>query len=348
MIQSDPGLSGIGAVIFDEFHERSLNADLGLALALEVRGRAARGPDPPCYVRDARRRAGGAPHGRAGDHLRRPRLPGRDALARPPAAEGPHARRGHRGRHPRCDGGDRGRRPRLPSRRRRRSAASRPRSPAGCLPAERDRPPALRRDGLRPRAPRSGPTRRPQDRPRHLHRRDLAHHRGHPRGDRRRPRPPRPLRSGLWHVPPRDRARDPGRGRPAPGPGGPGRSRAPATGSGLEERKARLPPTPCRDRGGGPHGPRARTRGLGRARPRRASRSSHPPNPGAFAEARGLLADLGALDGAAPSPRTAARWRPCRSTRASRTCSSAQAPRRRRSRRSCRTVTRCPAARRWT
>lgn len=38
MIQSDPALSGIGAVIFDEFHERSLNADLGLALALEVRG----------------------------------------------------------------------------------------------------------------------------------------------------------------------------------------------------------------------------------------------------------------------------------------------------------------------
>ncbi|WP_343116088.1 ATP-dependent helicase HrpB [Ostreiculturibacter nitratireducens] len=38
MIQSDPELSGIGAVIFDEFHERSLNADLGLALAWEVRG----------------------------------------------------------------------------------------------------------------------------------------------------------------------------------------------------------------------------------------------------------------------------------------------------------------------
>ncbi|WP_040671757.1 ATP-dependent helicase HrpB [Rhodobacter ferrooxidans] len=38
MIQSDPGLGGIGALIFDEFHERSLNADLGLALALEVRG----------------------------------------------------------------------------------------------------------------------------------------------------------------------------------------------------------------------------------------------------------------------------------------------------------------------
>ena len=38
MIQTDPGLEGIAALIFDEFHERSLNADLGLALALEVRG----------------------------------------------------------------------------------------------------------------------------------------------------------------------------------------------------------------------------------------------------------------------------------------------------------------------
>jgi ATP-dependent helicase HrpB len=38
MIQSDPGLSGVGAVIFDEFHERSLNADLGLALCLEIAG----------------------------------------------------------------------------------------------------------------------------------------------------------------------------------------------------------------------------------------------------------------------------------------------------------------------
>ncbi len=38
MLQSDPELAGIGAVIFDEFHERSLNADLGLALAWEVRG----------------------------------------------------------------------------------------------------------------------------------------------------------------------------------------------------------------------------------------------------------------------------------------------------------------------
>ncbi len=35
MLQQDPELSGIGCVIFDEFHERSLEADLGLALCLE-------------------------------------------------------------------------------------------------------------------------------------------------------------------------------------------------------------------------------------------------------------------------------------------------------------------------
>lgn len=38
MLQSDPGLSGVGLVIFDEFHERSLDADLGLALCREMQG----------------------------------------------------------------------------------------------------------------------------------------------------------------------------------------------------------------------------------------------------------------------------------------------------------------------
>ncbi len=37
MLQSDPSLEGIAAVIFDEYHERSLQADLGLALALDAR-----------------------------------------------------------------------------------------------------------------------------------------------------------------------------------------------------------------------------------------------------------------------------------------------------------------------
>src|SRR5512135_2861842 len=34
MLQDDPALTGIGLVIFDEFHERSLVADTGLALTL--------------------------------------------------------------------------------------------------------------------------------------------------------------------------------------------------------------------------------------------------------------------------------------------------------------------------
>ena len=36
MIQADPELGGIGAIIFDEFHERHLAGDLGAALALDV------------------------------------------------------------------------------------------------------------------------------------------------------------------------------------------------------------------------------------------------------------------------------------------------------------------------
>jgi ATP-dependent helicase HrpB len=37
MILDDPELAGVALVIFDEFHERSLDADFGLALALDVR-----------------------------------------------------------------------------------------------------------------------------------------------------------------------------------------------------------------------------------------------------------------------------------------------------------------------
>ncbi|MDB5448361.1 MAG: helicase, partial [Phenylobacterium sp.] len=38
MILADPELAGVGCVIFDEFHERSLDADLGLALARDAQG----------------------------------------------------------------------------------------------------------------------------------------------------------------------------------------------------------------------------------------------------------------------------------------------------------------------
>lgn len=37
MIQADPELPGVSLLIFDEFHERSLHADLALALSIESR-----------------------------------------------------------------------------------------------------------------------------------------------------------------------------------------------------------------------------------------------------------------------------------------------------------------------
>jgi ATP-dependent helicase HrpB len=51
MLRDDPSLASYGLVIFDEFHERSLHADLGLALALE--SRAALRPDLRLLVMSA-------------------------------------------------------------------------------------------------------------------------------------------------------------------------------------------------------------------------------------------------------------------------------------------------------
>lgn len=44
LLQDDPGLEGVGLIIFDEFHERSLDADTGLALALQGRALLREGP----------------------------------------------------------------------------------------------------------------------------------------------------------------------------------------------------------------------------------------------------------------------------------------------------------------
>ena len=51
MLQEDPALEGVAAVIFDEFHERSLQADLGLALTLDARATVA--PDLRLLVMSA-------------------------------------------------------------------------------------------------------------------------------------------------------------------------------------------------------------------------------------------------------------------------------------------------------
>jgi ATP-dependent helicase HrpB len=51
MLQSDPALEGVAAVLFDEYHERSLQADLGLALTLDARESVA--PDLKIVVMSA-------------------------------------------------------------------------------------------------------------------------------------------------------------------------------------------------------------------------------------------------------------------------------------------------------
>ena len=95
MILDDPELAGVSAVLFDEFHERSLDADLGLALALEAR-RLAAGFTVARHVGNARRRARGkAARGCARHPKPRPRLSGRSALSRAVAGA-------HRGRRDRC------------------------------------------------------------------------------------------------------------------------------------------------------------------------------------------------------------------------------------------------------
>ena len=123
MLQPDPALEGVGLLIFDEFHERSLHADLGLAFdpadPRTVAGRSAHAG----HVRDAGWRPGGAAAWRRADrHERRAEPSGRDP---PPAAACGHAGRGCRG----------GRRTRGPDVRRGRRA---------CLSAGRRRDPARR------------------------------------------------------------------------------------------------------------------------------------------------------------------------------------------------------------
>lgn len=55
MLQHDPELSGIDLLIFDEFHERSLQADTALAFALESQGGITSGSDNSGDVSHARR-----------------------------------------------------------------------------------------------------------------------------------------------------------------------------------------------------------------------------------------------------------------------------------------------------
>ena len=83
MILDDPSLDGVGAVLFDEFHERSLDADLGLALALDTQ-KALR-DDLRILVMSATldgARVASLLDGAPVIKERRPRIPGRDTISR--------------------------------------------------------------------------------------------------------------------------------------------------------------------------------------------------------------------------------------------------------------------------
>ena len=81
MLQSDPALEGVAAVLFDEFHERSLHADTGLAFALDSQENLS--PELRLLVMSATldgaavaKLLGNAPRG----HGRGPHVPGGDPL----------------------------------------------------------------------------------------------------------------------------------------------------------------------------------------------------------------------------------------------------------------------------
>jgi ATP-dependent RNA helicase HrpB len=76
LLQEDPALEGVAAVIFDEFHERSLQADLGLALCLDARATLA--PELRLLVMSATLESAAHRHARHG--ARHPR--GRRAVRR--------------------------------------------------------------------------------------------------------------------------------------------------------------------------------------------------------------------------------------------------------------------------
>ncbi len=321
MILDDPSLEGVAAVLFDEFHERSLDADLGLALALDAQ--AALREDLRLLVMSATldgARVRSAARRCAADRKRRPRLSGRDPLCR--SEPGPAHRRRGRARH----AGGACERDRLDARVPAGAGRDPPRRGdvrGAHQPAGRRHCAALWRDG-RARAGsrrRAGEARTAQDRARHLDRRDVAHHRGRTRGDRQRPHARAPLRARHRPHAARDGARLPRQRRPAPRPRRTHRAGRllPPLGGGGERRPQAL----C-----APEILSADLSGLlldcaawGETDPARLALLDAPPR-GALAEARALLIAIGAIDWRAASPTKAARSRAWRCRRASRAWSS--------------------------
>ncbi len=225
LILDDPSLDGIAAVLFDEFHERSLDADLGLALARDVQ--LGLRDDLKLLAMSATldgarvaKLLGDAPvvesEGRA--------FAGRDALSRP------RHPRAHRASGRRCGGAGATRRAGL--------GAGVPAGAGGNPPHRNAAEGADRRsrdrrgDALR-RARRADPgsrdfaraQRQAQGGACHVHRRNLAHHPGRAHRRRWRACARAALRARCRRHPAGDRARVARRSRSAPRPRRPHRAR---------------------------------------------------------------------------------------------------------------------------
>ena len=87
MLQEDASLEGVAAVLFDEFHERSLSADLGLALCLESQATLA-----PALRQQQAARHGRPVRGDVPQHVEQRRLPVGEAAAQRRAGQRRHAR----------------------------------------------------------------------------------------------------------------------------------------------------------------------------------------------------------------------------------------------------------------
>ena len=178
MILDDPSLEGVAGVLFDEFHERSLDADLGLALALDAQEglrEDLRLLVMSATLDGARVRALLGQSTIAADRKPRPRVPGRDSImsvaTRAPASKTrSRASRSRRWNAKAARSSSSCRAGRNPPRRGDLAGARQ-------APRRRHRA-ALRRAGQTRAGPRhrAGARGAAQDRARHLDRRDVAHH----------------------------------------------------------------------------------------------------------------------------------------------------------------------------
>ena len=206
MILDEPDLPGVAAILFDEFHERSLDGDFGLALALDVQGGLR--PDLRLVVMSAT--LDGA---RVADLLGEATLlksEGRSFPGRYPLRGAARDRRGRRRRRrggPRRAGGGKRQRACLPARPARDRAHRRAAAGPG---RRRHRYRAALRQSRRQGAGRRHPpvaARTPQGGAGDVDRRNLDHHRRRARGGRLRAVAIAEIRAGNRHHAARDGAR---------------------------------------------------------------------------------------------------------------------------------------------